>query len=464
MRIFNTMSREKEELVPMAGKMVGMYTCGPTVYNFAHIGNLRSYVFEDVLRRVIRHNGFELRHVMNITDVGHLTSDADEGEDKMLKGAKREHKTVWEIAQFYTDSFFRDEERLNIQRPDVVCKATDHIKEMIELIKRMEQNGFTYIANGNVYFDITHCNDYGKLARLKVDELQAGARIEVDSGKRNPLDFVLWFTKSKFGEQEMQWESPWGRGFPGWHIECSAMSTKYLGEQFEIHCGGIDHIPVHHTNEIAQTEAATGKKPWVKYWMHGEFLVLEKEKMAKSGENFITLQTLIDKGYDPLVYRYLCFTAHYRSQLKFSWDAMESARGAFESLKRKVIEMKNDLGESKGENKLAMYRNQFSEALNDDLNVPGALAVLWGVLRDNEMGNKERYSLLKEFDSVFGFGLESWKAEEVELNEEIEWMITQREDARKRKDFKEADRIRDELKGRGIVLEDSPQGVKWKKG
>ena len=464
MRIYNTMSREKEELVPISGKTVGMYTCGPTVYNFAHIGNLRSYVFEDVLRRTIKYNGFSLNHVMNITDVGHLTSDADEGEDKMLKGAKREHKTVWEIAEFYTNAFFDDCQKLNIERPDIICNATKHIPEMIELIKRMEKNGFTYMANGNVYFDISKCEDYGKLARLKVEELQAGARIEVDSGKRNPLDFVLWFTKSKFGEQEMQWDSPWGRGFPGWHIECSAMSTKYLGEQFDIHCGGIDHIPVHHTNEIAQTEAATGKKPWVKYWMHGEFLVMEKEKMAKSGENFIRLQTLIDKGYEPLVYRYLCFTAHYRSQLKFSWEAMEGAKGSFEALKRKVIEIKTNLGDSKGGNKLGMYKSQFGDFLNDDLNIPMTLSLMWGVLKDNELGNKEKYELILEFDRIFGFGVEDWKEEKVELTDEIEWMIMQREEARKKKDFKAADQIRDELKAKGIVLEDTPEGVKWKKG
>jgi len=463
MKVYNTLSREKEELIPISGRHVGMYTCGPTVYNFAHIGNLRTYVFEDALRRAIRYNGFELRHVMNITDVGHLTSDADEGEDKMLKGAEREHKTVWQIAEFYTKAFMDDCAKLNIQKPDVICKATDHIQDMIELIKRIEKNGLTYISEGNVYFDIMKFPDYGKLARLNMDELQAGARIEVDENKRNPHDFVLWFTNSKFKNQDMQWDSPWGRGFPGWHIECSAMSTKYLGEQFEIHCGGIDHIPVHHTNEIAQTEGATGKKPWVKYWMHGEFLVLEKEKMAKSGGNFITMQTLIEKGYDPLVYRYLCFTAHYRSQLKFSWEAMDGAKASFETLKKKVIELKNSPPDSKGANRLTLYKRQFLEAVNDDLNMPGVLALMWTMLKDSELGTKEKLELMGEYDTVLGFGIDGWQEEKLELSDEIEWMVMQREEARKRKDWKESDRIRDELKAKGIVLEDTPQGVKWKK-
>jgi cysteinyl-tRNA synthetase len=463
MKIYNTLSREKEELVPISGKHVGMYTCGPTVYNYAHIGNLRTYVFEDALRRAIKYNGFELKHVMNITDVGHLTSDADEGEDKMLKGAEREHKTVWQIAEFYTKAFMDDCARLNIQKPDVICKATDHIPEMVELIRRIEKNGLTYISEGNVYFDIMKFPDYGKLARLNMDELQAGARIEVDENKRNPHDFVLWFTNSKFKNQDMQWDSPWGRGFPGWHIECSAMSTKYLGEQFEIHCGGIDHIPVHHTNEIAQTEGATGKKPWVKYWMHGEFLVLEKEKMAKSGGNFITMQTLLEKGYDPLVYRYFCFTAHYRSQLKFSWEAMDGAKASFETLKKKIIELKNSLPDSKGANRITLYKRQFLEAINDDLNMPVALALMWTMLKDSELGTKEKLELMKEYDTVLGFGIEGWQEEKLELSEDIEWMVMQREEARKRKDWKESDKIRDELKAKGIILEDTPQGIRWKK-
>jgi cysteinyl-tRNA synthetase len=463
MKIYNTMSREKEELVPLSGRHIGMYTCGPTVYNFAHIGNLRTYVFEDTLRRAITYCGFTLKHVMNITDVGHLTSDADEGEDKMLKGAEREHKTVWQIAEAYTKAFFDDCAKLNIERPDVVCKATDHIADMIELIKKIEKNGFTYISEGNVYFDITKLPDYGKLARLNMEELQAGARIEVDENKKNPHDFVLWFTNSKFKNQDMQWDSPWGRGFPGWHIECSAMSSKYLGEQFDIHAGGIDHIPVHHTNEIAQSEAASGKKPWVKYWMHGEFLVLEKEKMAKSGGNFITMQTLIDKGYEPLVYRYFCFTAHYRSQLKFSWEAMDGAKASFESFRKKVIELKANPGASRGSNKLALYKSQFIEAIGDDLNMPVAFALTWTMLKDSELGNPEKLSLIREFDRVLGFGIESWKQETLELSEDVEWLVMQREEARKKKDWKESDRIRDELKAKGIILEDTPSGVKWKK-
>jgi cysteinyl-tRNA synthetase len=464
MKIFNTLSREKEELIPINGRQVGMYTCGPTVYNFAHIGNLRTYVFEDTLRRALIYNNFELKHVMNITDVGHLTSDADEGEDKMLKGAEREHKTVWQIAEAYTKAFMDDCAKLNIQQPDIICKATDHIPEMIELIKRIEKNGLTYISEGNVYFDITKFPDYGELTGQNIAELQAGARIEVDKNKRTPHDFVLWFTNSKFKNQDMQWDSPWGRGFPGWHIECSAMSIKYLGEQFEIHCGGIDHIPVHHTNEIAQSEGATGKKSWVKYWMHGEFLVLKKKRMAKSGGNFITMQTLIEKGYDPLVYRYLCFTAHYRSPLKFSWETLDNAKASFVSLKKKVIELKNNPSEVKGdESRVALYQSQFLDAINDDLNLPVALALMWTMLKDNELGAKEKLELMAEFDQVFGFMVDDWKEETLELTEDIKELVRQREEARKGKDFNESDRIRDELKAKGIILEDTPQGVRWKK-
>jgi cysteinyl-tRNA synthetase len=462
MKIYNTLSRSKEDFLPIKGKDVGMYTCGPTVYNYAHIGNLRTYIFEDVLRRVLRYNDFKLTHVMNITDVGHLTSDADEGEDKMAKGAKREKKSVWEIADFYTQAFFQDCNKLKIERPEVVCKATDHITEMIELNKRIEKNGFTYVANGNLYFDISKCNDYGKLGKLNIKELKAGARIDVDEGKRNPQDFVLWFTNSKFKNQDMQWDSPWGRGFPGWHIECSAMSTKYLGEQFELHTGGIDHITIHHTNEIAQTEAATGKKPWVKYWMHGEFLVLEKEKMAKSGENFITLNTVEAKGYDPLVYRYFCFNAHYRTPLKFSWDGIEGAKNAFVNLKAKVIEIKSDLNSKPGEKK-EKYRKEFEEYISEDLDMPKAVSVLWAVVKDDDLGNKEKYELLCAFDRIFGFGVEEWHLEKVEISSEIEELVQKREEARKNKDFKTADEIRDELKSKGIILEDTPQGVRWKR-
>ncbi|MBN2190641.1 MAG: cysteine--tRNA ligase, partial [Candidatus Aureabacteria bacterium] len=331
--LYNTLSKSKTAFKPIRDTEVGIYACGPTVYNFAHIGNLRTYIFEDLLKRVFLYNGYKVKHVMNITDVGHLTSDADEGEDKMLLGAEREGKSVWDIAKFYEKAFFKDTEKLNIIGPDIRCRATEHIQDMVNLIGRIEANGFTYVSGGNLYFDIEKFADYGKLSGLSLQDLRAGARIEVDANKKNPHDFVLWFTKSKHGNQDMQWESPWGRGFPGWHIECSAMSMKYLGEHIDIHCGGIDHINVHHTNEIAQSEAATGKK-WVDFWLHGEFLIMDKGKMSKSAGEFTTLNTLTDKGFDPLDFRYLCLGAHYRTQLAFSYEALESARNGLKNLRR----------------------------------------------------------------------------------------------------------------------------------
>jgi len=339
--LYNTLTRRREKFVPLTKGKAGLYTCGPTVYNYAHIGNLRSYIFEDLLKRVLIWNGYNVKHVMNITDVGHLTSDADVGEDKMLLAALREKKSVWKIAEYYTKSFKKDMKKLNILPPDIWSKATDHIPEQIELIQTLEKKGFTYIAGGNVYFNTSKLNDYGKLAQLKLDaEMQA--RIKDDKNKKNPHDFVLWFTKSKFEAQEMKWHSPWGKeGYPGWHLECSAMAMKYLGKQFDIHCGGIDHVPVHHTNEIAQSEAATGKKPWVKYWLHNEFLVLSQgEKMAKSGGNFITLSTLEEKGFHPLDYRYFCLGTHYRKPLMFSYEALEGARSTTKKLVEKVLDLK----------------------------------------------------------------------------------------------------------------------------
>ena len=348
LKLFNSLGREVQDFIPIHPPDVGVYTCGPTVYNFAHIGNLRTYLFEDVLRRTLEFMGWRVRHVMNVTDVGHLSDDADEGEDKMVLGARREGRTVWEIADFYTRAFFDDLAKLNIEPPTVVARATAHIEDMIRLIRRIEANGFTYLAGGNLYFDISRLPDYGKLAGLNLDSLQAGARIEVDSAKRNPLDFVLWFTRSKFENQAMLWDSPWGRGYPGWHIECSAMSMRYLGEHFDIHCGGIDHVPVHHTNEIAQSEAATGAR-WVNYWLHGEFLVLEKEKMAKSSGRFLTLGRLVEEGFDPLDYRFFCLGAHYRTQLQFSFEGLEAARNGRANLVERIARLKGQgAGAEKG--------------------------------------------------------------------------------------------------------------------
>lgn len=462
--LFNTLSRKKEEFHPIHKDYVGLYTCGPTVYFFAHIGNLRTYIFEDILKRVLLFDGFKVKHVMNITDVGHLTSDADEGEDKMLKGAKREGKTVWEIAKFYEDAFMKDMEKLNILMPDIKCKATDHIQEMIELIKRLEDKGMTYVANGNVYYDIMKFPHYGVLAKLNMEDLQAGARIEIDENKRNPHDFVLWFTKSKFENQEMKWPSPWNIGYPGWHIECSAMSMKYLGEHFDIHCGGIDHIPVHHTNEIAQAEGATGHK-WVNFWMHGEFLIMDKGKMSKSSGEILTLSYVQAKGYDPIDYRYLCLNTHYRTPLTFSFESLDAARSAFQGLKNKIIEFRksNDKKDDANTILIEKYEADFKDAINDDLNMPRALAVLWSVIKDKDLKNSEKLHLAFEFDKVFGLDLVNVVERTFDVPEDIQKIVDQRAEARKHKDFKRSDELRELLKEKGYSVDDSKDGMKIKK-
>lgn len=453
--LYNTLSRQKLLFEPLNPAEVKMYTCGPTVYNYAHIGNLRTYVFEDLLRRVLEWNGYQVNHVMNITDVGHLTSDADEGEDKMLKGAKREKKTVWEIAEHYTQAFLEDMDRLNLLKPHIKPKATDHIETMIGQIKKLEENGLTYTSNGNVYFDTSKLDDYGKLAQLDKQELQAGARIEVDKNKKNPHDFVLWFTKSKFEDQTMQWDSPWGRGYPGWHIECSAMAQKYLGNQMDIHCGGIDHIPVHHTNELAQAEGATNIKPWVLYWMHGNFLVLKgKEKMAKSGENFLTLQALTDKGYSPLDYRYFCLQAHYRKELRFDWEGMDAAKTGLRRLREKVCILKpeSDIGQCRPE-----WMERFEAAINDDLNLPEALAVTWGLIDDPEISDTDKLATIQEFDKVLGLKLD--EKPEFCIPDNIQKLIAERDKAREEKDWSKSDKLRDEIQEAGFVVKDGAGGT-----
>ena len=481
-RLFNTLGREAQRFVPLEDKKVGMYTCGPTVYQYAHIGNLRSYVFEDVLRRTLEYFGYEVRHVMNVTDVGHLTDDADEGEDKVIKSAREMGKTVWDIAEHFTEAFFNDIEKLNIERPTVVCKATEHIDDMIEMIERIEANGYTYRAGGNVYFDTSKFPNYGELALLDRQEQKAGARIEVDENKRHPRDFVLWFTKSKFENQAMVWDSPWGRGYPGWHIECSAMSTKYLGEQFDIHTGGVDHINVHHTNEIAQTEAATGKK-WVNYWLHGEFLIMDTGKMSKSKGNFVTLGVLEEEGFEPLDFRYLCLGGHYRTQLQFSYDALNAARKARRGLLDRIAQLKEAAGvgaagsdsaadqagaaqaaEAHGP-RHAQWLSAFDEHLADDLNVPKCLADLWGVVKDDALSPAEQLDLVKRMDRVLALDLlEAETSTDTSLlDEEIRKLVEERAEARKNKDFARADQIRNDLAERGIILEDTPDGTRWKK-
>lgn len=466
--IYNTMSTNKDEFHPISENKVGMYTCGPTVYNYAHIGNLRTYVFEDILKKSMEYTGYKVKHVMNVTDVGHLQSDSDTGEDKMALGAKREQKTPWEIARFYEDAFFEDCKKLNIKRPTVVCRATEHIKDMIALIEKLEERGYTYTSNGNVYFEIDKFSDYNKLAKLSLDELQAGSRIEVDAGKKNPLDFVLWFTNSKFSNQIMQWESPWGTGFPGWHLECSAMSMKYLGNRIDIHCGGIDHIPVHHTNEIAQSEAATGEK-WVNYWMHGEFLVLDNGKMSKSSGEFLTLDKLIKDGYSPLDYRYFCLQSRYRKQLIFSYEALSDAANSLKALRKRIAAVAATQASSDKIDSAAVasYKSKFAEQISDDLNIANAFTVLYEVLKDGSLNGTEKLELIKDFDKVLSLDLDVIEAEQEAAKTtsvdvaKIEAMIVDRSSAKQNKDYKKADEIRMALSEMGIELIDTKEGTKW---
>ena len=478
LHLYNTLGRKLEEFTALVPGNAGFYGCGPTVYNYAHIGNLRAYVTHDILCRVLRERGYTVHHVMNITDVGHLSGDDDLGEDKMVKSAAERGKTVLEIAEYYTNAFFNDTDRMNINRPEIVCKATDHIPEMIELIKRIEENGYTYSAGGNLYFDITRFPHYGDLALLRIDELKAGARTNVDENKRHQGDFVLWFTKGKFENQALVWDSPWGRGYPGWHIECSAMSIKYLGEQFDIHAGGIDHIPIHHTNEIAQSEGATGRHPWVRYWIHNEFLVIDKGKMSKSTGSFLTLQSLVDKGYDPLDYRYFLIGGHYRSQLQFSWDSLDSARNSRKSLMEKLRNfsqltnehisildsspgMPSEIPDSLGQAALK-HLEAFHKALDDDLSTPRALAELWGLLRNTDVSPSDALKTALYMDRVLGLKLETAiKKQHNEQDPEIEELIAQRTEAKAAKNFVLADKIRNELNQKGIILEDTKNGPVW---
>ncbi len=466
MHLYNTDGRESQVFKPIQEGKAGLYCCGPTVYNYAHIGNMRPYTIQDVLKRALTYFGYDVTHVMNITDVGHLTDDGDEGEDKMIKAAREKGMSVWDIARFFEDAFWKDLERLNISRPTVSCRATDHIEDMIGMVKTLEEKGYTYISGGNVYFDTSKFPEYGKMALLDRQELKEGARVGVDDNKRNYSDFVLWFTNSKFENQAMVWDSPWGKGYPGWHIECSAMSTKYLGKQFDIHCGGIDHVPIHHTNEIAQSEAANGCR-WVNYWVHNEFLLMKTGKMSKSKGNFLTVQSLVDEGYDALDYRYLLLGGHYRSQLVFSWESLDAARSARESLVRKVKALLQE-GEADRElgDKAQAYMNAFEEHLADDLNTPRCLADMWSLLKDKELSSSQKLALLFRMDSLLGLNLEeSAGAEEetAELDGDVEALIDERNQARKEKNFARSDEIRDELLARGIRIVDTPQGTTWEK-
>jgi len=458
------MTRNKEEFIPANKNKVGMYTCGPTVYNYAHIGNLRTYIFEDALKKSLEYVGYKVKHVMNVTDVGHLQSDGDEGEDKMALGASREHKTVWEIAKFYEDAFFEDCKKLNVKKPTVVCRATEHIEDMIKFVQKLEERGYTYESNGNVYFEIDKFEDYTKLANLSIDELEAGSRIEIDPNKKNPLDFVLWFTNSKFSNQIMQWNSPWGRGFPGWHLECSTMSIKYLGENIDIHCGGIDHIPVHHTNEIAQSEAALGHK-WVNYWVHGEFLVLDGGKMSKSSGDFLTVSKLEEEGFSPLDYRYFCLQSKYRKQLVFSFESLKDAQNGYKALKKKIGTILTNIDETNNMNKelISGYQEKFKTQISDDLNIANAFTVLNEVIKDGELNNKEKAFLIEDFDKVFSLNLMTIEKEAIEVDEKlINHLIEERNIARKEKNYKRSDKIRAQLLEMNIEVLDSKEGTSWR--
>ncbi|MFH1564790.1 MAG: cysteine--tRNA ligase [bacterium] len=455
LKLYNTLTRQKEEFKPLNPKEVGLYACGPTVYNFAHIGNLRTYIFEDILKRVLIYNGYNVKHVMNITDVGHLTDDADSGEDKLEKGSKREGKSVWEIAEFYAEAFRGDIKKLNISEPNVWCKATDYITEQIEFVKKLEEKGLTYTISDGIYFDTSKYPDYAKLGKLNLEGQEEGARVGKVEGKKNPTDFALWKFSPKDEKRQMEWESPWGVGFPGWHIECSAMSMKHLGEEFDIHCGGIDHIPIHHTNERAQNWGAAGKEV-VKIWMHGAFLNISGGKMAKSEGNFLTLNVLEDKGFNPLAYRYLVLQAHYRSQLSFSLESLKSAQNGLEGLNQAVV----DLGE-KGETGCTKYEKKFFEAVNDDLDTPKALAVVHKLLKDKNLSAQEKKNSILKFDKVLGLGLGDVKS--TEIPDVILKLAKIRDRARMAKNWNRADKMREEIEKLGFEVEDGKGGFKIKK-
>ena len=473
LKLYNTMGRSIQEFVPIRDGEVGMYCCGPTVYSYAHIGNLRTYVFEDLLRRVLERRGYRVRHVMNVTDVGHLTDDGDEGEDKMLVGARERGMTVWEIAEHFSEAFFTDARKLNVLDPQIICRATDHIPEMIDLIRSLEERGLTYAAGGNVYYRIVGFPEYGRMALLDRAELQAGARIAVDEQKQNPHDFALWFTNSKFEHQAMQWDSPWGRGYPGWHIECSAMSMKYLGERIDIHCGGVDHINVHHTNEIAQSEGSVGHR-WVNYWLHGEFLIMESGRMGKSKGNVLTITALEEEGYHPLDYRYFLLGAHYRTQLTFTPEALGAARSARASLVSRLRELSAESGalpddapavlDTPSEATAAALR-EIESAFDDDLNVPKALGLVRAFLRNDGAPAAERLAVALDCDAVFGLSLrESLRPSSWTLPAGAAELISEREEARRLRDYERADRLRERLRAMGVVIEDKPGGTEWMPG
>lgn len=457
-KIYNTLGHKIEDFVPYNKDKVTMYTCGPTVYHYAHIGNLRSYICEDVLEKALNYCGYNVKRVMNITDVGHLSSDADTGEDKMLKGAKREHKSVLEIAKYYTDCFKNDCDRLNIKWPETVVPATSLIDDYIKFIEVLMEKGYAYFTNGNVYFDTSKLKEYYQLTNHNEEELMHGVResVEEDTNKRNKTDFVLWFTKSKFDSQELKWQSPWGMGYPGWHIECSCISLKYLGEQLDIHCGGVDNIFPHHTNEIAQTESYIGKK-WCNYWFHVEHLNDKSGKMSKSNGEFLTVDLLIKKGFNPLAYRLFCLQSHYQKQLLFTYESLEGAQNTYDKLISKIKSINEDSSEV-DKALFEKYNNMFKETLCDNLNTSNSLTVLYDVLK-SDLNNNTKLALIKSFDKVLSLDLIKEEKYDEELISYIEDMIIKRSNAKKEGNYELADSIRNELLERGIILKDTREGT-----
>ena len=457
LKLYNTLSRKIEVFKPVKGKEVKMYSCGPTVYWYQHIGNLRTYIFVDLLKRTLSYNGFKIKNIINITDVGHLTSDADTGEDKMEKAAEKEGKSAQEIAKFYFDVFHQDLKNLNILEPSKWVKATDHIEEQINLIETLEKKGYIYKTSDGIYFDTSKLKDYGKLVKLQEINLKAGKRIAVGE-KKSKTDFALWKFSSPEEKRQQEWNSPWGLGFPGWHIECSAMSLEYLGKTFDIHTGGQEHAPVHHTNEIAQSESATGKK-FVNYWMHTAWLVNKSgEKISKSTGGLYTLSELVDLGYPALSYRYFCLMTHYKKPLIFTLDALDAAKNAYNNLKRKILELKKE--KHKAQNKTIEYEKQFKEAINENLNIPKALQVFWDTINDFDFDPKLKIKLLENFDSVLGLGIKDFKEEKIEIPKEVESLLKLRNSLRKEKKWKEADETRDKIFSLGYNIEDAPEGTK----
>ncbi len=470
MKLYNSLTRKVEEFVPINPPKVGMYTCGMTVYDYSHIGHGRKYVGDDILKRVLILNGFEVKHVQNVTDVGHLTSDEDEGEDKLEKGARKLGKTVWEVAKYFTDHFYNSMDKLNIIRPDVIAKATDHIEDQIQMIQKLVENGYAYETSEAVYFDISKFKDYGNLLGQKLEEKKTAVREEVKERKekKNPQDFALWIKRvGEHANHAMHWDSPWGDGFPGWHIECSAMSIKYLGDQFDIHTGGEDHIPVHHPNEIAQSEAATGKHPFVKYWIHHAFLKVEGRKMSKSLGNIYTIEDVEKRGYDPIALRYLYLTAHYRDPLNFTWESLDAAQNALNNLRKQIITLRENntrtiLSEEKRK-KVEEFQKKFFEYVNNDLSTPQALAVLWEALKSN-IPSEDKYDLALYFDEVLGLELRSaYSEDEKEISSEIQELIVKRNQLRKEGKYEEADNVRNQIEDMGFALLDTPDGTRLHK-